>query len=330
MALFHDAKGVLIMNFIEEKTPKGFLLKIMFDTWQFLAFDKKGSSIYVDKEGRGLLHTVPVIIFVGTTFSVKMEHDREYTMLKIREGKIVVPYKDLHDGKTKYFFIETDKELDAVPARIKLVSSVTEMVRNIDMSIRPEFVVVDDGITPNDVIIIKNRYKVEDVIYIELANNYFLSEKLKIPDMDRVINLNMMSANPVFLARIHLRSMDLSKINQLLLDFELTALDTEYIMHFIQMMLDDADNDEAVQKNMKMLIDLRDSFKFYLALLQKKDEEIRAIISVIEDVKKITPYRTLISKAKSIYPGSDEQILFTEYDNILIDKKEQLQGMVKG
>ena len=56
------------------------------------------------------------------------------------------------------------------------------------------------GVTPNDVIIIKNRYKVNEIIYIELANNYFLAERLQIPDSDRVMNLNMMSSNPVICA----------------------------------------------------------------------------------------------------------------------------------
>ena len=49
-------------------------------------------------------------------------------------------------------------------------------------------------------------------------------------DREKLLNLNMMSNNAVFLSRIHMRNMELSKINQLLLDFELTALDTE--IHF--------------------------------------------------------------------------------------------------
>jgi hypothetical protein len=314
------------MNFIEEKTPKGYLLKIFFDKWQFLAFDRRGKSIYADKEGRSLLHTVPVIMFVGTSFDIKREYDRDYVLLKIRDGNIVVPYNDLRDNKTKYFFLSTDKEMDAIPMRMMQVKDVTQMVREVDMNIKPDFVAVDDAITPNDVIIIRNRYKVDEIVYIELANNYFLSERLQIPDTDRVMNINMMSSNPVFLVRIHLRNMDLSKINQLLLDFEITALDTEYILSFLQETLDNAEFDQGIQKNKPMLLDLLNSFKFYHSLLQKDETLIKVMIDSTTDLKKLTPFRTLVSKVKAMFPGAEEQKLYTVYENILYDKLEELKA----
>lgn len=317
------------MNFIEEKTPKGYLLKIFFDKWQFLAFDRRGKSIYADSEGRSLLHTVPVVVFIGTTFDIKRDYERNYILLKIRDGSILVPYRDLRDRKTKYFFLATDKEMDAIPARMMIVKDVAQMVREIDASIQPDYVVVDDAITPNDVIIIKNRYKVNEIIYIELANNHFLAERLQIPDTDRVMNLNMMSGNPVFLTRIHLRTMDLSKINQLLLDFEITAPDTEYIMSFLREALDSAEGDPAQQKNIPVLLDLVNSFKFYHSLLQKDETLIKLMIDSTTDLKKLTPFRTLVSKVKAMFPGAEAQKLYTVYENILYDKLEELKSGIK-
>jgi hypothetical protein len=314
------------MNFVEERTPRGYLLKIFLEKWQFLAFDKKGKSIYVDKEGRSLLHPVPVIIFVGVSFDIKREYDRAYNLMKIRNGAMVVPYRDVRANRTKYFFLKTEKDLDMIPVRLFLVGNVAQMVRDIDASIQPDYVVVDDAVTPNDVVIIKNRYKVEEIIYIELVNNYFLAERLQIPDTDRIINLNMMSTNPVFLARIHLRNMDLAKINQLLLDFEITALDTEYILNFIQTVLDSGAEDPAVQKNRPMLMDLHHAFKFYHSLLQKNEAAVRDMINSIDDPKKLTPYRTLVSKVKAMFPGVEEQKLYTEYENIVYDRSEALKA----
>ncbi len=313
------------MNFIEEKTPKGYLLKIFFEKWQFLAFDKRGKSVYADAEGRSLLHAVPVIIFIGTSFDITRDIGREYSLLKIRDGSIIVPYLDLRDNKTKYFFLSTDKGLDIIPVRMMIVNDVAQMVRDIDIAIKPDYIAVDDGVTPNDVIIIKNRYKVDEIVYVELANNNFLAERLMIPDADRVININMMSTNPVFLARIHLRNMDLSKINQLLLDFEITALDTEYILNFIITMLDTGKGDPNVQKNRPVLEDLLHSFKFYHGLLQKDEKTVREMIGSIDDMKKLTPFRTLVSKVKSMFPGSEEQKLYTEYENFVYDKLEELK-----
>ncbi len=314
------------MNFIEEKTPKGYLIKILFDNWQFLSFNRQGKSIYADKEGKSLLHEVPVLVFIGTTFEIKTEFDRAYSLLKIRDGSIVVPYLDLKDNRTKYFFLETNKEMDAIPVRMMQVGDVAQMVRDMDVALKPKFVIVDDTVTPNDVIVIKNRYKVDEIVYIELANNHFLAERLQIPEeAELAVNLNMMSSNPVFLARIHLRTMDLSKINQLLLDFEITALDTEYILSFLKAALESAETDPIMMKNKPVLLDLLNSFKFYHGLLEKNEQEVREMIESISDVKKLTPYRTLVSKVKAMYPGSEEQKLYTVYENIVYDKLEELK-----
>lgn len=313
------------MNFVEEKTPKGYLIKIFFENWQFLAFDGRGKSIYADKEKRSLLHTVPVMIFVGTSFSIGRDWERDYRMLKIREGVIVVPYVDVRDGKTKYIFLETDRDLDAIPARIMHVGDVAQMVREIDMGVTPHYVIVDDAVTPNDVIIIKNRYKAGDIIYSELANNHFLAERMQIPDADDIVNLNMISSNPVHLSLIHLRAMDLAKINQLLLDFEINALDTEYILSFIRSEIDGIESKPGMEKHAPMLNDLLNSFKFYHSLLEKDEDKIKEMIDSTTDLKKLTPYRTLVSKVKAMFPGPEEQKLYTVYENILFDRLEELK-----
>jgi len=310
------------MDFVEEKTPGGHLIKIMFKNWQFLAFDKKGNSVYVDNDGKSLVHHVPLIIFVGVHFKVKKDYTKDYYMLKIRKEAIIVPYKDLLDNKNKYIFLDTDKNLDIIPGRIMIVDSISAMVKDIDIKLRPDYVIIDDTITDNDVIIIKNRYKAENVIRVQRVES---SSEIDIAGMEeeKTVNLNMMSTNPVFLARVHLRSMDLSKVNQLLLDFDLTALDTEYIFSFIQNLLLDEES-SAVKKNRPMLIDLRNSFKFNLHLLQRNDEEIRKMIESLDSIKKLAPYRTLISKVKSIYPGREEQIQYAEYEGIVIEKRNDL------
>lgn len=312
------------MNYIEERTPRGLLLKIMFDTWQFLAFDKKGKPIFVDGEGRSLLHNVLLLLFVGKTLAVKKDYDKEYVLLKVRNGNIIVPYIDLKDELTKYFFIPTEGDLDLIPARIIIMEDVPKLVKELDVSIQPSWVIVDDGVTANDVIIIKNRYKVEDIIYVELVNNIFMADKMDIPDTDRIINLNTMSSNAVFLARIHLRDMDLAKVNQLLLDFEISAVDTEFIMRFIEYMLEAPDQDPRIQKNKSMLLELHDSFKFYHALLKRENETVKTMVASRDSIKKLAPFLTLISKVKSMYPGTEEQLLYTEYENIAVDRRQFL------
>lgn len=313
------------MDYVEEKTPRGILIKILFKKWQFLAFDRKGKPVYTDQEGRSLVHKVPLIIFIGSTFGIVRDYEKKYLLLKIRNGSIIVPYIDNRDKMKKYFFIPTDKTIDMIPVQMLLVNNVAQLVRDVEIDMEPDHFVVDDGITSNDIIIIKSRYKVEDIIYIELVNNYFLNERMDVIVDEKQVNINTMSSNPVYLAQIHLRSMDLAKLNQLLLDFDITALDTEFIVYFLEDLLNNQKENPEVRLNRKMLEDLRDSFKFYLYLLQRSDHEIRDLINSRTNVKTLAPFGTMISKVKSIYPGNEEQLLYTEYENMIITKKEELQ-----
>ncbi len=312
------------MDYIEEKTPRGYMIKILFLKWQFLAFDRKGKPFYADHEGRSLVHKVPLILFVGSTIQKVREYDKKYTMIKIRDGSMIIPYKDVRDNKKKYFFITTDKTLDMIPVRIITSGSIIQLVQNVDVSMAPDYVVVDDNITTNDIFLIRSRYKIDDIIYIELVNNYFLNERMDVPDSEQFQNINMMSTNPVFLAQIHLRNMDLAKLNQLLLDFEIPAIDIEFIVYFIEMILEGDENDSSILQHRRMLEELRDSFKFYLFLLQKSDTDIRGMINSRNNVKTLAPFRTLVSKAKSLYPGKEDQLLYTEYENLIMARREDL------
>ena len=84
-----------------------------------------------------------------------------------------------------------------------------------------------------------------------------------------------------------------------------------------------------MQKNIPMLLDLVNSFKFYHSLLEKDETLIKQMIDSTTDVKKLTPFRTLVSKVKAMYPGAEAQKLYTVYENILYDKLEELKSGIK-
>ena len=77
-------------------------------------------------------------------------------------------------------------------------------------------------------------------------------------------------------------------------------------------------------KNKSTLLDIRNSFEFYLALIQRDEENIKRIIDILDDPKKVAPYRTLVSKVRSMHPGNEEQLLYTEFENMVIDREEKL------
>jgi len=48
------------------------------------------------------------------------------------------------------------------------------------------------------------------------------------------------------------------------------------------------------------------------------------MINSRSDVKMLAPFRTLVSKVKSLYPGKEDQLLYTDYENLLMERREEL------
>ena len=58
-------------QYIEEKTPKGFTLKVIVKKSSFLVFDQSGGTVYSDPEGLKVIHRIPIIAFLGSTFAIR-------------------------------------------------------------------------------------------------------------------------------------------------------------------------------------------------------------------------------------------------------------------
>jgi hypothetical protein len=311
------------VDYIEEKTPSGYIIKVLLNKYQFLVFDSRGGSVFADSEGKSMVHTVPIFIFIGRFFRLLRDHERPYSLLKVRNESILLPYRDIRDKRKKYLFIEYDRDIELVPARLFHADDVPTMFREFDVNWRPEAVIVDDSVSESDIIIIKNRYKLNKIINADRVNNLqIIKEHKKQSFRERITNLNMMSDNPVFLTMIHLRDMNISLINQLLLDFDLSVLDTEYILKLIEHRMEEMREAERERERAR-LDDLRESFQFYRFLLNRNEEKVREIIDSHEDPKTLTPLRTLVTKARSIYPDREEQELYTRIDNYIVSKMEK-------
>lgn len=311
------------MDFAEEKTPSGYTLKVMFRTWKFLIFNSKGDTIPADREGRTLLHKIPLIMFIGNIFNIERDFEREYTLLKIQNKHLIVPYRNIIEKKRKFHFIPFDTPIDQIPVIIQHQRSYSSMLRDVQAALEIDYLIVDSSISETELSVIISKYKPEKVIAVTSAKSESQSQADAESDMS-YININTLSENPVFLSRMHLKKMALSNLKQLLLDFDISPLDTQYILFFINELLETDPPRPEVTKNKSTLLDIRNSFEFYLALIQRDEENIKRIIDILDDPKKVAPYRTLVSKVRSMHPGNEEQLLYTEFENMVIDREEKL------
>lgn len=312
------------MNFAEERTPSELILKIMFNKLKYLVFNNRGESIFADKEGRNLLHKMPSIIFLGNTFEIGRDYDREYSLLKMRDNHLIIPYRNIIEKKKKYIFIMMFAYTDVVPAIIRHVRGYSAMLRDIPSGTEIDFLIVDDTLSETEISVIASRFKPTEIINIA-------SQKFEEPAVEKsskeqdYININTMSDNAVFLASYHLKNMALSNLNQLLLDFEISAFDTQYIIFLLNNLIESSETNSDVSKNKNMLMELKISYEFYLALIERNEEAIKEILSKETDYKKLAPYRTLVSKVSSMNPGKEGQLLYTEYENLVMDRFEDLK-----
>lgn len=314
------------MNFAEEKTPSGLVLKVMFSKMKYLVFNNRGESISSDSEGRSLLHKMPSIIFLGTTFEIERDYDREFSLLKLRDNHLIVPYRNIIEKKKKYIFINLFAKSDMVPCVINHVKGYSAMLKEIPSGTEVDYLIVDETLSETEVSVIASRFKPMEIIYISAQKKEEQEEEAPVAKETGFININTMSDNAVFLASYHLRNMALSNLNQLLLDFEISAFDTQYIIFILNDLLMTRTTENEVLRNMNMLIELKTSFEFYLALIERDGDRVKALLEKETDYRKLAPYRTLVSKVSSMNPGREGQLLYTEYENLVMDRLEQLKS----
>ena len=313
------------MDFAEEKTPSGYTLKILYNKLKFLVFNSRGESFSADKEGRSLLHKLPTVVFLGNIFNIERDYLKEYSLLKVRDDTLILPYRNITEKKRKHLFIHYVTSLDVIPVKIIMIKSYSIMLKDIPSDTDIDYLVVDESLSEIEISVIASRYRPGEIIKVATEKSETPIPVTEDKSSD-YISINTMSDNPVFLATYHLKNMALSNLNQLLLDFDISAFDTQFIIYFIKDILENKKNEPEVIKNKTMLTDLKNAYEFYLALIVRDDKFLKEKIDSETDIRKLSPYRTLVSKVRSMNPGREEQLLYTEYENLVLEKEENLKS----
>lgn len=324
---------------IEKNTPKGIILKIMPEKAKFLAFARGGATIYSDESKTKLLHEMPTVVFIGADFVVPpAELEGDFSLHKVLKGQALVVFKLHEKDQERYLFLPIHCEVDLIPIKVKKMDSVAELVKAIQGGLKPSYIIVSRAITRSDVIIIKNRYTMANIVLVDDRKTSFEAEfpgnvqareiptERRATDIAKEININMLSNNPVFLARLHLRELNFSKVSQLLFDFDLSKDDSEYILSFLNTMIKRSEEKEELAKNIEKIKALKNSFQFYLNLLTMQGDEIKKMISECKSTSDVAAYRTLIAKVKPLYEGTENEFTFTDYENLLYEQNERLQS----
>ncbi|PJZ86799.1 hypothetical protein CH368_20140, partial [Leptospira levettii] len=145
--------------------------------------------------------------------------------------------------------------------------------------------VVDEEIPRSDMVSFKIRYPSMNILVIKKRINTSAEsqspkteeskdkgvvdyDKVRATDVAKNQNLNTYSENPVFLARIHLRAMELDKVKQLLLDFHLSSDDVMFIRTFLDVMIKNEYKKPELDTVKPQLIAMNEAFRLAVLILE--------------------------------------------------------------
>lgn len=303
---------------IEEKTPKGYVFKINIQKRQFIAFTPKGEMVYSDENKTKPFHSMKIAAFLG--FEVNNPTKKQsYQLFKVHNQSMVVPYSNTHT-KREYLFIPTDSPFDMLPCAIEYFDNLSSLISFAKRGSAPHFIIINTIVSDLDIKLITSLCQSSSIHFTNKTLKNAVDDTKRAVDQMSSIDINLLSNNPVFLARVHLRNLDFSRVKQLLLDMDITHSDATFIRAFLSIMVDRADKQELA-KHLAVLMELKKAFDFYVHLLALDEDEVKKLIDRAAKSDLVT-YYTLVQKAKLLLPAKEESLRLVEYENYIWEKQQ--------
>ncbi|MCX8123609.1 MAG: hypothetical protein N3F66_05525 [Spirochaetes bacterium] len=303
---------------IEEKTPKGYIFKINIAKKQFVVFNPKGEIIYSDENKAKPFHPMKTVVFIGFE-SYSSIRKPAYELFKIQNNSMIIPYTS-DEGKKKYLFIHTNTSLDMLPCITEFFSDTASFVSFVKKGTLPDYIIVNSTLNQTDIQFISSLAPSSYLEIVNKAPDTTIDDSKRAVDQLTNVDINLLSQNPVFLARIHLRNLDLVRVKQIMLDMDITESDTQYIIAFLSTMIQHSDKEE-LRKHVEKLKELKRAYEFYLYLITHNDQKIKEFIDKATKNDLVT-FQTLVKKAKLLFPTKEAELQFVEYENAIWEKRQ--------
>jgi hypothetical protein len=303
---------------VEEKTPKGYTFKINTAKKQYVAFNPKGEIIYSDDNKTKPFHIMKIIVFIGFALD-SSNRNHPYQLLKIQNNSLIIPY-NADEGKRQYLFLPYDTLLDMVPCITEYFSDTASFVSFVKKGNVPDYIIINNTMSDNDIKLISSMSSSSHMEIVNTISGATIDDTKRATDQLNNVDINLLSQNPVFLARIHLRNLDLVRVKQIMLDMDLTESDAQYIIAFLSTMIKNSDKEE-LHKHVEKLKELQRSYEFYLYLITHNDEKIHELIAQANKNDLVT-FHTLIQKAKLLFPTKEASLRFVDYENLIWEKQQ--------
>lgn len=325
----------------ERKTPAGYLVKVRLAKMTYVVFTDSGPEVPRGAKNRSIVVNVPKVAFLGEEFNLSHFRIGELSFVNVKSGKLVIPYQHGNSSEIKTIFVSSGSASDVLPVIIHHFNKKEELIHACEGGESFHHLVVDEEIPRTDMVTLKIRYPTMNILVIKkkiattsaVSNRAVAgieagraqadggSEDSKVVDFNKVratdvvsnSNLNQYSQNPVFLARIHLRNMELDKVKQLLLDFKLSSQDVSFIRTFLDVMIRNEFNKEELKTNRSKLVALNEAFRLSLFILDMKVKEFEEELDKGFNKEIASMIYTLLSKEQDESREKEQEIILWEW-----------------
>lgn len=276
----------------ERKTPAGYLVKVRLNKMTYVVFTPKGPEVPKGAKSNSIIVTVPRVVFLGDDFSLSHFRMGELSFVNVKSGKLVIPYQHGGSRDIKTIFLNSGSESDVLPVIIYHFQDVKEVITSVEKGLEFHHIVADESLKRTDMVTLKIRYPSVNILILKKKISTIVESKntkseeeynaRPIIDTEKAraaelvssnSNLNMYSENPVFLARIHMRKMELDKVKQLLFDFNLRSEDIIFIRTFLSVMIKDETQKDPNSVDLEKLKSLDEVFRLGIMIIDQNEEK---------------------------------------------------------
>jgi len=263
-------------DYVEHRTPAGFLLRVNMRNGTFLAFKNGKPQGWITAGVETQIHPMLHAIFLGDKFHVHTRPDSPLIFFPMERSFVKIPFEYGDETESRSMRIPLEYEgLDFLPGLAFHFSGYWPSVLPAIGDGRRYFI-TDQGIPRQNIMRIKSKYprsrlivfKPEDFMKIRVEREKIEEQgKARAVDLVETLSDDAISQNPVFAARYFLRSLEWRKMYSIPMFTRVKTSEIEIIISFLEKMYKNAATNPELKDSVESLEDLIDYYDGVLAIM---------------------------------------------------------------
>ena len=301
----------------EEQTRGGYLVKIKPQKLLCIVFIQnkpETSSLEQSME-----QAIPAIVFIGKNFELALPAG-QISMVPNRGGRLSVPYRLTSSPGEKHLALSCGSSSDQFPVLVKHYESPRQFLTGEGPGHPFRYLVLDQSVPRLDMVTLKVKNPEAQMLIVQENKSPGYTKPEKSVNQEQVRATDIVeqgggdSRNPVFMARLYLRNLNLDQVRQLLFDFDLKAEEVEFVRTFLKIMIkNEHDKDElkAVHGRLTVLDEL---YRLSGIILSGRFDQFNEELDKGIQVEVASELKALVSNYRSRASSKEDEIRFWEWE----------------